>query len=175
MTAGADQLPPGTAIGHTHLKVAHLERSLTFYRDVLGLTVTYRGDGIAMLAAGGYHHHIALNTQFTKDGDRPAGGSTGLLHHAIVLPDRQSLAAVVKRATDAGHLLTGAFDHAVSEAYYVDDPDGIGVELYVDQPVALWPRQPGGTLALCSVELEPSDLLIELEPAGSDRATRFGS
>jgi len=167
--AATHTLPAGTAIGHTHLKVADLDRSIGFYRDVLGFTVTYRSDGIATLGAGGYHHHVALNTWTSRGGSRPATGTTGLLHHAIVLPSRRSLAEVVKRAIDAGYALTDAQHHGVSEAYYLDDPDGIGVELYIDLPAARWPRAAAGGLALCSVELEVSDLLVELAESGSAR------
>jgi catechol 2,3-dioxygenase len=169
LPAATYTLPASAAIGHTHLNVADLGRSIGFYRDVLGFTVTYRSDGIATLAAGRYHHHVALNTWTSRGGSRPARGTTGLLHHAIVLPDRRSLAQVVNRVLDAGYELTGAFHHGVSEAYYLDDPDGIGVELYVDLPAERWPRDADGGLALCSVELEVSDLLVELVAAGSRR------
>jgi catechol 2,3-dioxygenase len=168
--AGLYQLPPASRIGHTHLRVADLKRSLAFYRDVLGFSVTYETETIAMLAAGGYHHHVGMNTWDSLGGARPPLGTTGLHHHAIVLPDRRSLAVAVKRVIDSGHQLTDAQDHGVSEAYYLDDPDGNGVELYIDRPSARWPFQPDGSLGLYSVQLEVADLMVELEPSGGARA-----
>lgn len=174
MTAGAaaGRLPAETRIGHTHLKVADLERSLAFYRDALGFTVTYRDEQLAMLAADGYHHHIGLNTWESLGGSRPSKQTTGLHHHAIVLPDRRSLAATVKRVIDAGSPLTGAQDHGVTEAYYFDDPDGNGVELYFDRPRDRWPVHEDGTIRFYSIQLGLDDLLVELEPAGASDPVR---
>jgi catechol 2,3-dioxygenase len=164
------QLPPASRIGHTHLRVADLQRSLAFYRDVLGFSVTYETETIAMLAAGGYHHHVGMNTWDSLGGARPPLGTTGLHHHAIVLPDRRSLAVAVKRVIASGRRLTDAQDHGVSEAYYLDDPDGNGVELYIDRPADRWPVRPDGSLGLYSVQLDVADLLVELEPSGGARA-----
>jgi catechol 2,3-dioxygenase len=136
-------------IGHVHLKVADLERAVGFYHGVLGLGITQRmGDRMAFLSAGGYHHHIALNTWESLGGPPPAPGTTGLYHTAIVYPSRAALAEALQRVLDAGIPLEGAADHGVSESIYLRDPDGNGVELYCDKPKELWPRTSGGELAI---------------------------
>jgi catechol 2,3-dioxygenase len=136
----AGPIDPGADIGHVHLKVSDLERSVVFYRDVLGFEVQHRyGDEAAFLSAGGYHHHIGLNTWESKDGSPPPAGTTGLFHVAIRYPSRQALANALKRVSDAGVPLTGASDHGVSEAIYLRDPDQNGIELYRDRPRDEWP------------------------------------
>jgi len=150
----------GTRIGHTHLKVADLERSLGFWRDVLGFEVTQRfGDQAAFLSAGGYHHHIGLNTWQSRNGKPPAPGTTGLFHVAILYPTRASLADALRRLIAAGIALEGASDHGVSEALYLSDPDGNGVELYRDRPEAEWPRASDGSLQMHTRALNLQDLL----------------
>lgn len=150
----------GTRIGHVHLKVADLDRALAFYCGVLGFEITQRyGTQAAFISAGGYHHHIGLNTWESKGGPRPAPGTTGLYHTAILYPDRASLADALKRLIAAGVPLTGASDHGVSEALYLDDPDGNGVELYRDRPEAEWPRDASGHLAMDTGHLDIEDLL----------------
>ena len=137
----SEPIDPGADIGHVHLKVADIDRALAFYRDVLGFEVTQRaGDSAAFLSAGGYHHHIGLNTWESKGGSPPPPGTTGLYHVAIRYPDRATLAGAVKRVLDAGIRLDGASDHGVSEAIYLHDPDGNGVELYCDRPRDQWPE-----------------------------------
>src|ERR1039457_3384801 len=132
---------PEVRIGHVHLKVADLERALAFYRDVLGFEVTQRlGDQAAFLSAGGYHHHIGLNTWESQGSSPPHRGATGLYHVAIVYPTRAELADSLRRLIKAGIRLDGASDHGVSEALYLRDPDGNGVELYCDRPKSDWPR-----------------------------------
>jgi catechol 2,3-dioxygenase len=159
----AGTIDPGTVIGHVHLKVADLDRALDFYCGVLGFAVTqYYGRGAAFVAAGGYHHHIGLNTWESRGGSRPPRGSTGLYHLAIRLPSRRALAEVVGRVLRAGIKLTGASDHGVSEAVYLEDPDGNGVELYCDRPPELWPRDGEGRLAMSTGPLDIEDLLSEL-------------
>jgi catechol 2,3-dioxygenase len=153
---------PEVRIGHVHLKVADLERSLGFYRDVLGFEVTQRmGQQAAFLSAGGYHHHIGLNTWESQGGSPPHRGSTGLYHVAIVYPTRAELADALRRLQKAGIPLEGASDHGVSEALYLRDPDGNGVELYWDRPKAEWPRTPEGGLAMISEPLDLRKLLKE--------------
>lgn len=156
----------GTRIGHVHLKVADLDRALAFYRDVLGFEVTQRyGDQAVFLSAGGYHHHIGLNTWESKGGRPPAPGTTGLYHTAILYPDRAALADALRRLVEAGIRLDGASDHGVSEALYLSDPDGNGVELYRDRPEAEWPRNPDGTLAMVTKRLDLNALLAEASAA----------
>ncbi len=134
-------IDPRVDIGHVHLKVADISRALAFWHDVLGFDVTYRlDDQAAFLSAGGYHHHIGLNTWESKGGSPPPPGTTGLYHVAIRYPDRATLAGAVKRVLDAGIRLDGASDHGVSEAIYLHDPDGNGVELYCDRPRDQWPE-----------------------------------
>ena len=155
-------IDPRVDIGHVHLKVADLERSLGFYHGVLGFEVTQRiGDEAAFLSAGGYHHHIALNTWESRGGSPPPPGSTGLFHVAIRYPDRRTLADAVRRVAQAGIRLTGASDHGVSEALYLRDPDGNGVELYRDRAPDDWPRAPDGGLAMVTKRLDLADLLRE--------------
>ena len=153
---------PQTRVGHVHLKVADLERAIGFYAGLLGFDVTMRyGDQAAFLSAGGYHHHIGLNTWESRGGTRPAPGHTGLYHTAFLFPDRAALAAVLKRLTDAGYPLDGASDHGVSEAVYLTDPDGNGVELYRDRAEADWPRNADGSLAMTTARLDVAALLAE--------------
>lgn len=157
-------LDPRVRIGHVHLKVANLERSLAFYRDVLGFEVTQRhGDGAAFLSAGGYHHHLALNTWESLGGRPPAPGTTGLYHVAILYPDRRTLADALRRLQRAGIPLQGAADHGVSEALYLRDPDDNGVELYRDRPENEWPRMPDGGLAMVTRPLNLTAWLTEAE------------
>jgi len=158
---------PGTRIGHVHLKVADLDRSLAFYRDMLGFQVTQRyGDQAVFLSAGGYHHHLGLNTWESKGGRPPAPGTTGLFHTAILYPDRASLGDALRRLVEAGIRLDGASDHGVSEALYLTDPDGNGVELYRDREPAEWPRNGDGTLAMVTKRLDLQALLAEAPPRG---------
>lgn len=155
-------IDPRVNIGHVHLKVADLERSLRFYRDVLGFEVRQRiGAEAAFLSAGGYHHHLALNTWESAGGAPPAPGTTGLYHVAIRFPDRATLAAALGRVLAAGIPLQGASDHGVSEAVYLRDPDDNGVELYRDRPTADWPTTPDGALAMYSRPLDLDGLLRE--------------
>jgi catechol 2,3-dioxygenase len=142
-------------MGHVHLKVADLERALRFYRDVLGFELTQRfGSSAAFLSAGGYHHHIGLNTWESDGGHRPASGTTGFYHLAIVYPTRAELGDALRRLQKAGIPLEGASDHGVSEALYLRDPDGNGVELYWDRPQEEWPRTPDGGLAMYTRPLD---------------------
>jgi catechol 2,3-dioxygenase len=157
---------PRVRIGHVHLKVADLERSLTFYCGVLGFELIQRmGDSAAFISAGGYHHHIGLNTWESKDGSPPPAGSTGLYHVAILYPDRPALADALLRLIEAAIPLDGAADHGVSEALYLRDPDGNGVELYRDRDEPAWPRQPDGSLAMYTRALDLRELLGELDGA----------
>jgi catechol 2,3-dioxygenase len=150
----------GVRIGHVHLKVADLDRALGFYRDVLGFDVMQRyGSQAAFVSAGGYHHHIGLNTWESAGGPPPARGTTGLYHLAILYPTRAALADALKRLIAAGIALDGASDHGVSEALYLRDPDGNGVELYRDRPETEWPRNADGTLAMVTRRLDLQDLL----------------
>ena len=153
---------PGVDIGHVHLKVADIERALGFYRDVLGFELTQRmGRGAAFLSAGGYHHHIGLNTWESQDGSPPGPGTTGLYHLAIRYPDRRSLADALRRVATAGIQLEGAADHGVSEALYLRDPDGNGVELYWDRPEAEWPKTADGKLNMFTLRLDLQALWSE--------------
>jgi catechol 2,3-dioxygenase len=155
-------IDPGTRIGHVHLTVADLDRALRFYRDVLGFTVTaHYGRDAVFLAAGGYHHHIGLNTWAGRGAPPPAPGTTGLYHFAILFPDRRTLAATVRRVLEHGIPLEGASDHGVSEAIYLRDPDGNGVELYRDRPEDEWPRAPDGSIAMHTRPLDLDELLAE--------------
>lgn len=155
----------GTRIGHVHLKVADLDRSLAFYRDVLGFSVMQRyGNQAVFLSADGYHHDLAINTWESKGGSPPPPGSTGLYHTAILYPDRAALGDALRRLVEAGIRLDGAADHGVSEALYLTDPDGNGVELYRDRPEAEWPRNQDGTLAMSNRHLDLEALLREARP-----------
>jgi catechol 2,3-dioxygenase len=157
-------IDPGTRIGHVHLKVADLARALDFYCGVLGFELTQRyGSEAAFISAGGYHHHIGLNTWESKGGSPPPAGSTGLFHVAILYPTRAALAEALKRLIAAGVALDGASDHGVSEALYLRDPDQNGVELYWDRPREAWPRTPAGELAMFTRQLDLSGLLQENE------------
>ena len=156
--------PAAAAIGHVHLKVADLDRAIGFYSGVLGFAVQQRwGDGAAFLGAGGYHHHIGLNTWESRGAAPPPPGHTGLYHTAILYPDRRALARAVARVVAAGLPLEGAADHGVSEAIYLSDPDGNGVELYRDRPPADWPRDADGSLAMTNAPLDLVALLAEAE------------
>ena len=151
-------------IGHVHLKVADIDRALGFWRDVLGFEEQARyGHEAVFLSAGGYHHHIGLNTWESKGGPPPSVGTTGLYHVAVRFPDRRALAAAVKRVLDAGIRLDGASDHGVSEAIYLRDPDGNGVELYRDRAREEWPRNPDGSLGMFTRPLDLRALLAEAE------------
>jgi len=153
---------PKVGIGHVHLKVADLDRALVFYRDVLGFQLTQRhGREAAFLSAGGYHHHIGLNTWESEGGSPPARGTTGLYHVAILYPTRAELADALRRVIKAGIELEGASDHGVSDALYLRDPDGNGVELYWDRPKEKWPRDPDGGLAMFTHPLDLDALLKE--------------
>ena len=153
---------PGTRVGHVHLKVADLDRAIAFYSGILGFEVTQRyGAQAAFLSAGGYHHHIGLNTWESRGATPPPPGHTGLYHTAFLFPDRKSLAQVLKRLVDAGWPLDGASDHGVSEALYLTDPDGNGVELYRDRAEADWPRDADGTLSMTTGRLDVRALLAE--------------
>ena len=161
MNDTAKPIHAGTRIGHVHLKVADLERALGFWRDALGFEVTQQRESAAFLSAGGYHHHIALNTWDSKGGSPPAPGTTGLYHVAIVYPDRVQLADALRRVVRAGIKIDGSSDHGVSEAIYLRDPDGNGVELYRDKPREQWPRTSDGTLSMTRDRLDLDALLTE--------------
>ncbi len=153
-------LDPGVRIGHVHLKVADLERALRFYCGVLGFEITQRyGTQAAFVSAGGYHHHIGLNTWESRGGSPPAPGTTGLYHTAILYPTRKALADALRRLIAAGVPLDGVSDHGVSEALYLRDPADNPVELYWDRPPEAWPRTPEGGLAMFTRRLDPDDLL----------------
>src|SRR5947208_2152889 len=157
-----DAIEPGVRIGHVHLKVADIQRSLDFYCDILGFQVMTRWeDQAAFISAGGYHHHIGLNTWESRGGSPPPPGTTGLYHHAFLFPDRRALARALKRLVDANWPLTGASDHGVSEAIYLDYPDGNGVELYRDRPREEWPRDPAGELVMYTQPLDLRALLAQ--------------
>lgn len=157
------QIPAKTRIGHVHIKVSNLERSLEFYCGLLGFDlVTSYGTEAAFISAGGYHHHIGLNTWFSKDSPPNKTKSTGLFHTAILYPTRKDLATILQRLLDAEYPLTGASDHGVSEAIYLDDPDKNGVELYWDKPKEQWPHKPDGAIEMYTYRLDLDDLLKEL-------------
>jgi catechol 2,3-dioxygenase len=158
------KIPAGAYIGHVHLKVSNLQRALDFYCEVLGfeLTTMY-GEDAAFISAGGYHHHIGLNTWYSKDAGPAPQRSAGLFHTAILYPTRASLANAYRRLLAAGWPLTGVADHGVSEALYLDDPDGNGVELYWDRPKEAWPRFADGSLHMYTRALDLKSLLAETE------------
>jgi catechol 2,3-dioxygenase len=161
------RIPAGTHIGHVHLKVADLERSLGFYRDILGFELMqYYGNSAAFVSAGGYHHHIGLNTWHSKNSGPAPGNKAGLYHLAILYPTRKDLAVALQRLADANYSITGASDHGVSEAIYLNDPDGNGVELYWDKPKEKWPVDAEGNLHMITAPLDLDDLLQE---TGSSR------
>lgn len=154
---------PEVQIGHVHLTVGDLDRSLAFYRDLLGFEVTARyGNSAVFLSAGGYHHHIGLNTWAGKGATPPPKGHSGIYHHAILFPTRKELAIILKRLIDANYPLTGTADHGVSEAIYLDDPDGIGVELYVDRPRSQWTVKNDGQVEMVTEPLDVGDLLSSI-------------
>lgn len=153
-------VPAQTRIGHVHLKVADLERSLAFYRDLLGFTETHRyGEGAVFISAGGYHHHIGLNTWYSKNALPAPIRSVGLYHTAILYPTRKDLAAILKRLLETKYPLTGASDHGVSLALYLNDPDGNGVELYWDRPKDEWPLDENDKLQMVTEPLDLNELL----------------
>lgn len=155
-------LHPETRVGHVHLKVADLDRAIAFYSGILGFDVTQRyGTQAAFLSAGGYHHHIGLNTWESKGGNPPPPGHTGLYHTAFLFPNRKALADVLKRLVEADYPLDGASDHGVSEALYLTDPDGNGVELYRDRAEADWPRDADGKLTMTTARLDMQALMAE--------------
>jgi catechol 2,3-dioxygenase len=157
-----NNIPAGTRIGHVHLKVADLPRALKFYCDVLGFELQQLyGDQAAFVSAGGYHHHIGLNTWESKGGRPPPPGTTGLYHTAILYPRRADLANALKRLIEHRIPLDGASDHGVSQALYLRDPDENGVELYWDRPEADWPRDANGKLTMMTARLDLNDLLSE--------------
>ncbi|MEO6315394.1 MAG: VOC family protein [Chitinophagaceae bacterium] len=157
-------VPAQTRIGHVHLKVADIERSLKFYRDLLGFQeMQWYGDSAVFISAGGYHHHIGLNTWYSKHGSPAPATAPGLFHTAILYPTRKDLAVILKRLVDATYPISGASDHGVSEAIYLDDPDKNGVELYWDRPKKDWPVDDAGHLLMGSDVLDMADLLKEIE------------
>jgi catechol 2,3-dioxygenase len=157
-------LDPRVDIGHVHLKVSDIDRALAFYRDVLGFDVMQRlGDQAAFISAGGYHHHIGLNTWESKGGSAPPHGTTGLYHVAIRYPDRKALAQALKGLVEAGIPVSGATDHGVSEAIYLRDPDDNGIELYRDRPEDEWPRDASGKMSMISEPLDLRALLAEAD------------
>ena len=157
-------IDPGVQIGHVHLKVADIERALDFYVGVLGFELQTRlGDQAAFVSAGGYHHHIGLNTWESRGGSAPPPGTTGLYHVAIRYPTRRLLADAFQRLREAGIPLVGASDHGVSEALYLDDPDGNGIELYWDRPEEAWPRTETGEVVMYTRPVDLRALLAELD------------
>ena len=157
-------IPPGTRIGHVHLKVANLQRALNFYCDLLGFElITMAGNDAAFISAGGYHHHLGLNTWYSKNAPPAPVRSAGLYHTAILYPTRKDLAVAYKRLVDAGYPLTGVADHGVSEALYLNDPDQNGVELYWDRPKDEWPKKPDGSIDIYTQSLDLDELLKELQ------------
>ncbi|WP_192822350.1 VOC family protein [Rufibacter sp. LB8] len=156
-------VPAQTRIGHVHLKVADLDRALAFYCDLLGFEITtLYGSQAAFISAGGYHHHIGLNTWHSKGAAPAAQNGVGLYHTAILYPTRKDLAVILNRLLAANYPLSGASDHGVSEALYLNDPDGNGVELYWDRPKEQWPSKPDGSLEMYTHALDLEDLLDEL-------------
>jgi catechol 2,3-dioxygenase len=166
----AAPIDAGVRIGHVHLKVADLDRALAFYCGVLGFQVMQQfGNQAAFVSAGGYHHHIGLNTWESRNGPPPAPGTTGLYHLAIVYPNRAKLADALRRLIAAEIPLEGASDHGVSEALYLRDPDDNGVELYWDRPREMWPRTPDGQLSMYTHRLDLMGLLAEADKAPSEK------
>ncbi|MEP1086171.1 VOC family protein [Algoriphagus sp.] len=163
MSIPSYQIPSSTRIGHVHLKVTDLKKSLDFYQGLLGFELVSRyGKDAAFISAGGYHHHIGLNTWQSKGGKPAPKNTAGLFHTAILLPTRRDLAVLLQRLIDANYPLTGAADHGVSEAIYLDDPDENGVELYWDKPKEDWPTNPDGSILMCTRKLEINGLLSEI-------------
>ncbi|MDF2191896.1 VOC family protein [Paraflavitalea sp. CAU 1676] len=158
------KVPQHTRIGHVHLKVADLDRSLAFYQGILGFEIMQRyGTQAVFISAGGYHHHIGLNTWYSKNGPPAPRNTAGLFHTAILYPTRKDLANILKRLVDAKYPLTGMSDHGVSEAIYLDDPDGNGVELYWDKPHDQWPLDAQGNLLMVTEHLDVQGLLAEAD------------
>jgi catechol 2,3-dioxygenase len=154
------KIPPQTSIGHVHLKVSNIEKALTFYRDILGFEVTqWYGDSAVFLSAGGYHHHIGLNTWQSKDAPPAPARAAGLFHLAILYPTRKDLAIALQRLIRTNYALSGASDHGVSQALYLNDPDKNGVELYWDRPKEEWPVDEEGNLQMVTEALDLNDLL----------------
>jgi catechol 2,3-dioxygenase len=163
LTGTSRPIDPGASIGHVHLKVSDLERSVKFYTEILGFEVTTRmGRSAAFLSAGGYHHHLALNTWDSEGGPPPPAGSSGLYHLAILMPNRKELARSLKRLIDHTWPIDGAADHGVSESIYLRDPDQNGIEVYADRPKEKWPRDPDGNLVMYNRPLNLDSLLAEL-------------
>jgi catechol 2,3-dioxygenase len=157
-------VPPQTRIGHVHLKVSNIERALEFYHDLLGFEIKARyGDQAVFISAGGYHHHIGLNTWYSKDSPPAAKHEVGLFHTAILYPTRRDLAAIFHHLNENSYPFTGAADHGVSEALYLDDPDGNGVELYWDRPKEEWPMREDGSIDMFTKPLDTENLLSELK------------
>ncbi len=157
-------IPPQTRIGHVHLKVADIDRALSFYQGLLGFEIMeWYGNSAVFISAGGYHHHIGLNTWYSKNAPPAPRNTAGLFHTAILYPTRKDLAMALQRLIDAGYPLTGAADHGVSEALYLDDPDGNGVELYCDRPKDQWPFDHEGNLKMFTDKLDLENLLAELK------------
>lgn len=170
------RIDPRVDIGHVHLKVADLERAIAFYSGVLGFELTQRyGSQAAFLSAGGYHHHIGLNTWESRNGSAPPAGTTGLYHFAIRYPDRAALADALRRLRDAGVPLDGASDHGVSEALYLRDPDGNGIELYRDRPRVEWPHSAGGTLDMTTRPLDLDALIAAAAEAPAEETLPTGA
>ncbi|THU35963.1 glyoxalase [Niastella caeni] len=154
------KVPSGVSIGHVHLKVSDLDKALAFYQGILGFEITQRyGAQAVFISAGGYHHHIGLNTWYSKNAPPAPQRACGLFHTAILYPTRRDLAIVLQRLLDAGYPLTGTADHGVSEAIYLDDPDGNGVELYYDRPREQWPLDTEGNLQMMTEPLNVNELL----------------
>src|SRR5918997_681216 len=165
-TPAQPSIHPRTSIGHVHLKVADLARAIAFYRDALGFDLMEQmGNSAAFLSPGAYHHHIGLNTWESRGGPPPAPGTTGLYHFAILYPSRLELARALQRLVDHGVAIDGASDHGVSEAIYLRDPDGNGIEIYRDRDAAEWPREADGTLSMTLQPLDLDGLLAELDRA----------
>jgi catechol 2,3-dioxygenase len=157
-------IPAQTRIGHVHLKVSDIDKALAFYKDLLGFEITaWYGNSAVFISAGGYHHHIGLNTWYSKNAQPAPPHSTGLFHTAIVYPERKDLAIALKRLMDVKYPLTGASDHGVSEAIYLNDPDGNGVELYWDKPRDQWPVDANGNLHMFTEHLDLQNLLSEIK------------
>jgi catechol 2,3-dioxygenase len=157
------KLPSQTRIGHVHLKVSDLEKALSFYRDILGFELMQRyGSQAVFISAGGYHHHIGLNTWYSRNAPPAPQETCGLFHTAILYPSRKDLAVAYQRLINSNYPLTGSADHGVSEALYLDDPDGNGVELYWDRPKELWPLDAEGNILMRSEYLDLDDLLQEI-------------
>ncbi|WP_425390672.1 VOC family protein [Ekhidna sp.] len=158
------KIPAETRIGHVHLKVSNIQQSLDFYCGLLGFElITTYGDDAAFISAGGYHHHIGLNTWMSKDGSPPPRHTTGLFHTAILLPTRKDLAILLHRLRDAKYPITGASDHGVSEAIYLNDPDQNGVELYWDKPKEEWPKKADGSLDMYTRPLDLAGLMAQIQ------------